>query len=550
MEKSCRGCGSVLDLTDEQIRQVVDEVLEETRPEIKPLPGVCPLCGRSSTVPVSHRKSVQFGLLVALLALVSVLAIAYYLQRDTERQQVARQATQQAQSNADVVRHLGVPITVRSDVSGQVKEDETGWQEARLTVPVVGPLAEGVLTVIGGRSKGEWRFTTFEVLIPKARKRVDLVSGLVVDYDPEAYVQVHTMAAATPEYTRSTVPPARFSGNFPCVAVDAVPGAAPRIGECEPPIPIAALKTGPLDRFEVDLRFGKFSLHETDLFLKDGALDVPFTRSYNSRPWFSISEANAFGRWSTHDFDIAPVATRNPYTELLIVLPNAEFLHFPRISRGTGYADAVYQHSETSSRFYGAVTSWNGNGWDTKLADGSRLRFPESYHAKNMAQGAPTEMTDANGHTVQLGRDAQRNLKEIRTPGGRWIKLSHDEKARVVRAEDDERRWVTYDYSPSGLLVEVRHSDGRARRYTYEGDYLAAVRDQTGRLLLRNSYQQFKVARQDYADGQSYQFHYTLAAIPIYAVDTRVVLPDGSSRSFHTADSVPQYVKDMRPGKQ
>ena len=223
---------------------------------------------------------------------------------------------------------------------------------------------------------------------------------------------------------------------------------------------------------------------------------------------------------------------------------------FSRISRGTGYADAVYQHSETSTRFHGAVTSWNGDGWDTKLTDGSRIRFPESYNAKNMAQGAPTQMTDANGNTVQLVRDPQRNLKEIRTPRGRWIKLAHDDKARVVRAEDDERRWVTYDYNPGGLLVEVRHSDGRARRYTYEGDDLTSVRDETGRVLLRNSYHQYRIARQEYANGESYQFSYTLAAIPLYAVETRVVLPDGSTRSFHTADWVSQYVKDMKPGRQ
>ncbi len=548
MEKNCRGCGSVLDLTDERIRQAVDEVLEETRPEIKPLPGVCPLCGRSSTVPVSHRKSVQFGLLVALLVLASSLAIAHYLRRDTERQHVAQQALQQAQSNSDVVRYVGTPITVRGDISGQVKEDETGWQEARLTVPIVGPAAEGVLTVIGGRSKGEWRFTTFEVLVPQARKRIDVVAGRMVDYDPNAYVQIHTLAAVTPESTRSTVPPARFSGSFPCVA--AAPGSAPRVGECTPAIPISALRTGRLDRFEVDLRFGKFNLRETDLLLKDGDFDLPFTRSYTSWPMFGLSEFNAFGRFSTHDFDIAPAGARNPYTELFIILPDADFLHFPRISRGTGYADAVYRHSETSSRFYGAVIAWNGNGWDTKLADGSRIRFPESYSAKNMAQGAPTQITDAHGNTAQLVRDPQRNLQEIRTPRGRWIKLTHDEKARVVRAEDDERRWVTYDYSPDGLLVDVRHSDGRGRRYTYEGSSLTEVRDETGRVLLRNWYHEFRIARQDYANGQSCQFNYTLATIPIYAVDARVVLPDGATRSFHTADWVSQYVKDMKPGRQ
>jgi hypothetical protein len=153
---------------------------------------------------------------------------------------------------------------------------------------------------------------------------------------------------------------ARFSGNFPCVAVDVAPGSGR--ASASAPIPISALRTGPLDRFEVDLRFGKFNLRETDLLLKDADFEVPFTRSDTSWPWFGISELNAFGRFSTHDLDIAPVATRNPYTELLIVLPDADFLYFSRISRGTGCADAVYQHSETSSRFYGAVTSWNGDG--------------------------------------------------------------------------------------------------------------------------------------------------------------------------------------------
>jgi hypothetical protein len=84
------------------------------------------------------------------------------------------------------MRLLGTLITVRGDIGGQVKEDETGWQEARLTVPILGPRAEGVLNLIGGRATtGEWRFTTFEALIPSARKRVDLISGRVVELDPK-----------------------------------------------------------------------------------------------------------------------------------------------------------------------------------------------------------------------------------------------------------------------------------------------------------------------------------------------------------------------------
>ena len=548
MDKSCRGCGSVLDPTQEQIRQAVDEVLEETRPDIKPFPGVCPLCGRSSAVPVSQRKSIQFALLSALLVLTSILAIAYYVRRDTERKQIAQQALQQAQSNPDIVRLLGTPITVRGDIGGQVKEDETGWQEARLTVPILGPRAEGVLNLIGGRATtGEWRFTTFEVLIPSARKRVDLISGRVVELDPEGYVEVHTLAASTPDYTRTTVPPARWSGNFPCVSVPATADFAPRIGDCTPPVPIQALKGGSLDRFEVDLRVGKFTLRQTDLLLKDGDLQVPLTRTYTSLFRAHPSRITAFGRNALHDFDIAPVGGRNPYSYMFIILPDDDSLYFSRISRGTGYADAVYQHSETSSMFYAATIAWNGNGWETKLADGARIDFPESYNAKTMAQGAPTQLIDANGNKIQLIRDPQRNLKEIQAPRGHWIKFLYDEQARVIRAEDHEGRWVKYAYNSDGMLASVTHSDARARHYTYVGDLLTNVRDEKDRVLIRNSYRDARVVRQDYSNGDSYRIDYTMAANQLYAEEARVVLPDDSVRSFRTGDSVQWIIKSIKP---
>src|SRR5437870_2338891 len=204
---TCRGCGSALDdLTQEQISQAVEEVLEETRPDIKPLPGTCPLCGHSSAVPISHRKSIQFGLLLAILVVISGLVIAYHMHRSTERQQVAQDAVKQLQASADVTRHLGTPVTVRGEITGQVKEDETGWQEARLTVPVRGPTAEGTLKLVGGRHKGEWKFTTFDLLIPSQRTQVDLVAGRVMEYDPDGYVEVHTEAAARAEDLRTTAP--------------------------------------------------------------------------------------------------------------------------------------------------------------------------------------------------------------------------------------------------------------------------------------------------------------------------------------------------------
>ena len=43
---------------------------------------------------------------------------------------------------------------------------------------------------------------------------------------------------------------------------------------------------------------------------------------------------------------------------------------------------------------------------------------------------------------VQLLRDSQRNLREIRTPHGHWIRFSYDGLSRIARAEDDAGHWV------------------------------------------------------------------------------------------------------------
>jgi YD repeat-containing protein len=164
-----------------------------------------------------------------------------------------------------------------------------------------------------------------------------------------------------------------------------------------------------------------------------------------------------------------------------------------------------------------------------------------------MAQGAPTQLIDANGNKVQLIRDPQRNLKEIRTPRGHWIKLLYDEQARVIRAEDHEGRWVKYAYKPDGMLADVTHSDARARHYAYVGDLLTSVRDEKDRVLIRNSYRDARVVRQDYSNGDSYRIDYTMAANQLYAEEARVVLPDDSVHSFWTGDSVQWIIKSVKP---
>src|SRR5258708_13521828 len=161
----------------------------------------------------------------------------------------------------------------------------------------------------------------------------------------------------------------------------------------------------------------------------------------------------------------------------MTALEDGDFIYFDRISKGTGYADAVFQHTETSTRFYRAITSGNGNGWTTKVADGSEIRFPESYNAKNLAQGASTEMRDPMGNKLELQRDPQRNLREILTPHGHWIKLAYDDEARITHAEDDSGRWVKYGYNSDGMLISASNSSGQERHYEYLDPLMTATPD-------------------------------------------------------------------------
>jgi YD repeat-containing protein len=211
-------------------------------------------------------------------------------------------------------------------------------------------------------------------------------------------------------------------------------------------------------------------------------------RTYNSRDYTHPNPIHAFGKNTNHPYDIAPLGTRFPYTYQIIDLEDGNFVYFPRVSKGTGFADAIFQHTETSTSFYKAVTAWNGNGWTTWRTDGLTILFPESYNAKSAAQGAPVAMLDAQGNVLRLMRDRNRNLQEILTPHNRWIKFTYDTQSRIVHAEDDQGHSAAYRYNTNGMLTDAVLSSGHARHYSYDGVLMTAVTDENGKELLRNFY--------------------------------------------------------------
>jgi hypothetical protein len=158
------------------------------------------------------------------------------------------------------------------------------------------------------------------------------------------YVDTHAGTFFPNDYYFSGAPPAHRDGNFPCVYQD-MDSSAPQVGICATPMPMSITNRMPLDLVETDLRTGKFVWRQTDLMIAEGGVQIPLTRTYSAQDWLTSNPEHAFGMNANHPYDIAPVGTRNPYTELEIVLEDGDVLHFPRISKGRGYEDAFYMQA-------------------------------------------------------------------------------------------------------------------------------------------------------------------------------------------------------------
>ncbi len=162
----------------------------------------------------------------------------------------------------------------------------------------------------------------------------------------------------------------------------------------------------------------------------------------------------------------------------------------------------------------------------------------------NFLRVAPTEIRDAQGNSLKLLRDEQRNLLEIRTPNRHSIKLKYDEQSRIARAQDDQGNWAKYAYNENGMLADVFLSSGHQRHYFYEGLLMTVVEDENRKILLRNSYEYGALKRQQFGNGQIYSYSYRGSPKASYAETIEVTLPDSTKINVGTGDSVPEYVKN------
>lgn len=476
---------------------------------------------------------------------------------------------------------------VRSQLVAEVVVDRLRWELRRVTEDpsaVVIAVTEQDMYVRGDASKpfafayrGDDRFAVVSVarLVPRwyryrgqeyrvhtrARKLVGTTIGLLVyrfpaSTDPASLLYTSALTVADLDAMRDRfegrtsraktaevpvshrLPPVepelipravavKADGRYPCFV--ARPGAAlpdhggtitATIGACLPEMRTER----EYDELEVDLRTGRLVVCKTDLSVP-GGLPLRPTRCY--RLW--DSDSRAFGIGTNHPYDSFPVGRRQPYTEVYVILGDGSAIHYDRISKGTGYADAVFEHVETTTPFLRSRLRWNGNGWDLRFQNGSVFVFPESYAASRSAEAALIEIRDPVRGVVKFHRDRWRNLLELTAPGGGAIRFEYDAGDRIIAATDDRGRRVRYAYDPAGRLAVVTDPEGHVLRYAYDGRQLVTVDAGDDAPRLRVRYVGERVSEVTLADGRTYGFRFGFDRRgDEYASRALVVQPDGT----------------------
>jgi RHS repeat-associated protein len=318
-------------------------------------------------------------------------------------------------------------------------------------------------------------------------------------YDPEAKGWYTYGKGTVAEDQRQIVPDPGVSVHEFTGAMVALPSTAPS----EAPVPNCATDGDP-----VDLWTGLFVLTETDLALPD-TFPISVTRTYRSRD--SISRS--FGIGTTHGYEMFLIGDTNPWTYIELVLPDGARIHYSRISSGTSFTDAIYEHTSTPTFFYKSRITWDTSvAWNLTLKDGTVYTFRAGDGAGVARQAGLLSIRDRYGNTVNVLRDADSNLTRLRSPNGRYIDFTYDGSNRVTQAKDNIGRTAGYTYDASGRLWKVTDPIGGVTEFSYDSSHrMISIKNSRGIVYVTNEYDSSgRVNTQTHADGGTYDFAYTL----------------------------------------
>jgi YD repeat-containing protein len=364
---------------------------------------------------------------------------------------------------------------------------------------------------------------------------IDLVVESFEGLGPRAVVDEYRRARNETSYEPKLLPETtkqelvKAASRYPCLLMKKKPavGSSPGgfdvlLDEC---VPKSFLNID-VDEIEIDLRSGRVMSRKTDFFIA-GKFSVAATRCYGR---WDLSP-RAFGGNTSLSWDMYPLVKDHPYTELDLFLCDGSMIHYDRISEGSGYADALYEHRLTGSSFDKSQIAWTSNGWNLRTRDAMNMLFPATQNARRGVDGAMLEFSSSNGQRVGIQRDRRRNLKRIIAPDQSSINFEYDSRYRIIKSFDDTGKIIKYGYDTGGRLIEVR-GPGLTQRFDYiEGDMTSVY--ENGHRLVEFHYQLGRLQSVLLADGRTYKIDYDRdPKDKTILLRTYLTLPGGNVRRF------------------
>lgn len=228
----------------------------------------------------------------------------------------------------------------------------------------------------------------------------------------------------------------------------------------------------PRHKGAVHLGTGLYIREDEDLIVR-GTPTLVLRRTYLS----GYRVAREFGVGTTHNGELYLVGDPDRFQWLALILPDGARVRFERISSGTSYYNAMYEHRASPSEWRGARLGWTGTGWALRRLDGTLLQF-QPCGGPSARSCSIVRERDADGHTIDYRRDRDGRLSRIEAARDRWIGFDYDARNRVVRAYDHAGNEVRYDYDDRGRLSHVQSSGGSEHRYTYtDRDEMTTISD-------------------------------------------------------------------------
>jgi RHS repeat-associated protein len=262
----------------------------------------------------------------------------------------------------------------------------------------------------------------------------------------------------------------------------------------------------------VNASTGLFMLDKTDLVVPD-VLPIVLRRNYRSDGSMPAN-LGSFGLGTEHDYQMELLGDGQAYQWANVVLGDGRNIHYTRTSPGTGYADAVMEHTATPTRFYKSQLYWSAaiGAWELKLTDGTRYQY-------QLFAGSPKvkAIVDRVGNQLTITRPYTGEITRITTPNGRWVEFTYSVWIwpKITQARDNAGRTVSYEYNANLTLWRVTDVGGGVTEYTYapypNDSRILTIKDARGIVFLTNEYDaNGRIFRQTQADNTTWQLAYTV----------------------------------------